>query len=96
MNKPAPWWLAILLSFAFSVISGVIVLGFTRSANGYDKVKADIEKCAPYEYVDKQDLKLEKQIDKKADKEVVEMMKDDIKDIKENTRLILNMQRNNK
>ena len=84
MNKPAPWWLAILLSFAFSVVSGVIVLGFTRSANGYDKVKADIEKCTPYEYVDKQIKDTRDEIkDVKADQQkTIDRIDDNLKEIR--------------
>lgn len=84
MNKPAPWWLAILLSFAFSVVSGVIVLGFTRSANGYDKVKADIEKRAPYDYVDKQIKDTRDEIkDVKADQQkTIDRIDDNLKEIR--------------
>jgi uncharacterized membrane-anchored protein YhcB (DUF1043 family) len=92
MNKTVVWWQVAIFTFLLNIVTGLVILGFTRSANGGDKMKDELRNKAEKTYVDYQNIKLEQKIDTKVDKEAFKLVTDDIKDIKENTRMIINNQ----
>lgn len=96
MNKSATLFQAALLAFVFSMITALTMFAINRSANGSDKTKEELKLKADKTYVDTQDNKLDERINTKADKDVIKIMQDDLKDIKENTRMIINNQLKNK
>jgi len=92
MNKTPTWWQTILLTLICSLITAAFSWGLIRSGTTSDKTNEVINQKADKVYVDKQDERLDEKIDTKVDKEAFKLVTEDLKDIKENTRMIIKNQ----
>jgi hypothetical protein len=57
------------------VFTMIVTMAGTLALNSFTQRQSEISNAAPVDYVDKRDLVLQKQIDKKADKEDIKDMK---------------------
>jgi hypothetical protein len=88
MNKTITWWHAIVLTFVFNILTGLLIFGIGRAASGSDSVKKQIEQKADVVYVKEQDLQLNAKIDTKVSKDEFNILFDMIKSIQTDTREI--------
>lgn len=84
MNKTVVWWQVAIFTFLLNIVTGLVILSFTRGANGYDKTKEEITKKADKTYVDQQDNVIRQEVKEiKTDlKESVEVIRGDVKEIR--------------
>lgn len=84
MNNQIRVWQAALINFIFSVLTGFIVLGFTRTGAAVDKNDETIKQLAPYTYVDARDAEIKKQVDTQRMElqQSVGVIRDDVKEIR--------------
>lgn len=84
MNKTVTMWVAGLISFAFSILTGITMFAFNRTASGNDRIKDELSKKADKTYVDQQ-------LDKKVDKEAFNIVVKNTEETREDVRMILKL-----